>query len=266
MWLLLVVAKTGFKDVGFRLRIGSHKGARSLALPSPLTLARASRSLSLSLSHLFSSPRMSDQVEHKQAAGAGGQKRASETRAQRASAASCSVCAMGVRSSSGVLMASCCLCLCVWTATTAAAGGQTSERAPPPNKRSAARCSACACERASERRTSARSECAMGVRSSSGALMASCCLCLRVWTATTAAVVGGVGGDDAAAGGGAGAGAHGSAATALPDVLLVSASTSSLRSLTQRADMRHPVLLGRKFLKKKFIVDVSKVFLSSKQA
>jgi hypothetical protein len=37
-------------------------------------------------------------------------------------------------------------------------------------------------------------------------------------------------------------------------------------SLTQRANMKHPVLLGRKFLKKKFIVDVSKVFLSSKQA
>jgi hypothetical protein len=32
-------------------------------------------------------------------------------------------------------------------------------------------------------------------------------------------------------------------------------------SLTNRAEMRYPVLLGRRFLNKKFIVDVSKKYL-----
>ncbi|HXA02901.1 MAG TPA: RimK/LysX family protein [Cytophagaceae bacterium] len=36
-------------------------------------------------------------------------------------------------------------------------------------------------------------------------------------------------------------------------------------SLSDRSEMRHPVLLGRKLLKKKFIVDVSKFNLSYKQ-
>ena len=33
-------------------------------------------------------------------------------------------------------------------------------------------------------------------------------------------------------------------------------------SLTNRKDMRYPVLIGRKFLRKKFVVDVSKKYLS----
>jgi len=36
-------------------------------------------------------------------------------------------------------------------------------------------------------------------------------------------------------------------------------------SLTDRSEMRYPVLLGRKLLKKRFIVDVSKKYLTGKQ-
>ena len=36
-------------------------------------------------------------------------------------------------------------------------------------------------------------------------------------------------------------------------------------SLSDRSNMRHPVLLGRKFLKSRFVVDVSKLNLSYKQ-
>lgn len=35
-------------------------------------------------------------------------------------------------------------------------------------------------------------------------------------------------------------------------------------TLTERADMRHPVLLGRKFLSKKFLIDTSRKNLSAK--
>src|SRR5690606_34542541 len=35
-------------------------------------------------------------------------------------------------------------------------------------------------------------------------------------------------------------------------------------TLTERADMRHPVLLGRKFLSKNFIIDTSRINLSAR--
>lgn len=38
-----------------------------------------------------------------------------------------------------------------------------------------------------------------------------------------------------------------------------------LLSLTDRSDMRHPILIGRKFLKKRFLVDVSSEFLGKKE-
>lgn len=37
-----------------------------------------------------------------------------------------------------------------------------------------------------------------------------------------------------------------------------------LLSLTDRSDMRHPILIGRKFLKNRFLVDVSNEFLGEK--
>lgn len=36
-------------------------------------------------------------------------------------------------------------------------------------------------------------------------------------------------------------------------------------SLTNRAEMKYPVLLGRRFLKEKFIVDVSKKYIFKKR-
>ena len=37
-------------------------------------------------------------------------------------------------------------------------------------------------------------------------------------------------------------------------------------SLSNRAEMKYPILLGRKFLAKKFVVDVSRTYLSEKHA
>lgn len=40
---------------------------------------------------------------------------------------------------------------------------------------------------------------------------------------------------------------------------------SIVLSLTNRSDMKHPVLIGRKFLKNRFLVDVSDEFLEKKE-
>jgi hypothetical protein len=48
-------------------------------------------------------------------------------------------------------------------------------------------------------------------------------------------------------------------------ILIFNQSMETEFSLSDRSEMKHPVLLGRKLLKKKFIVDVSRFNLSYKQ-
>ncbi len=52
--------------------------------------------------------------------------------------------------------------------------------------------------------------------------------------------------------------------TIFSDLIIFKSTYRIEFSLTDRANMRYPILLGRKFLKKRFIIDVSKKNLSKK--